>query len=225
MRLHELALAHALAAASLAAGATPGRRWRASNTTTAIDLRGSKLLLNGAGVRYKAVFKVYAAGLYLRKKAGTAEEVLAAPGPKRDARSRCCATSTPRAGQAVHPRHGGQLGQERVVQADPRRAAHGPDVRRPEEAQDRRQLHRSTGSRARGTLVTVKGVPQGEPIKEPEFFNALLRIWLGPKPADWKLKDALLGKHGLSTPQLEPASRRSRRRPRRAPARRGCSRR
>ena len=45
-----------------------------------------------------------------------------------------------------------------------------------------------------GTVITVKGQPQGEPYKEPEFFNALLRIWLGPNPADWKLKDALLGK-------------------------------
>ena len=35
---------------------------------------------------------------------------------------------------------------------------------------------------------------QGEPIKEVAFFNALMRIWLGPAPADWKLKDALLGK-------------------------------
>ena len=43
-------------------------------------------------------------------------------------------------------------------------------------------------------MITVKGVQQGEPFKEPEFFNALLRIWLGPNPADWKLKDALLGK-------------------------------
>jgi hypothetical protein len=45
-----------------------------------------------------------------------------------------------------------------------------------------------------GTVVSVRGVQQGEPFKEPEFFNALLRIWLGPVPADWKLKDSLLGK-------------------------------
>jgi len=49
----------------------------------AIELRGSKLQLNGAGVRYKAVFKVYTAGLYLGKKVETTEEVLAAPGAKR----------------------------------------------------------------------------------------------------------------------------------------------
>jgi len=45
-----------------------------------------------------------------------------------------------------------------------------------------------------GMVITVKGVPQGEPFKEPEFFHALLRIWLGQSPADYKLKDALLGK-------------------------------
>ena len=50
---------------------------------TAMDLRGAKLVLNGAGVRYKAVFKVYAAGLYLGRKAATPEEVLATPGVKR----------------------------------------------------------------------------------------------------------------------------------------------
>jgi hypothetical protein len=45
-----------------------------------------------------------------------------------------------------------------------------------------------------GTVITVKGKVQGEPFKEPEFFNALLRIWVGPNPADWRLKDTLLGK-------------------------------
>ena len=45
-----------------------------------------------------------------------------------------------------------------------------------------------------GTLITVKGKQQGEPFKEPEFYAALMRIWLGPSPADFKLKDALLGK-------------------------------
>ena len=47
-----------------------------------------------------------------------------------------------------------------------------------------------------GTVLLVKGKPQGEPFPEAEFFNALLRIWLGSSPADWKLKEALLGKAG-----------------------------
>jgi hypothetical protein len=45
----------------------------------------------------------------------------------------------------------------------------------------------------KGTVITVKGVVQGEPFKEPEFFVALMSIWLGPSPADHKLKEALLG--------------------------------
>jgi hypothetical protein len=43
-----------------------------------------------------------------------------------------------------------------------------------------------------GSTIVVKGKVQGEPYKEPEFFKALMSIWLGPVPADFKLKDALL---------------------------------
>jgi hypothetical protein len=48
-----------------------------------LQLAGSRLQLNGAGIRYKAIFKVYTAGLYLGAKATTPDAVLAAPGPKR----------------------------------------------------------------------------------------------------------------------------------------------
>ena len=44
-----------------------------------------------------------------------------------------------------------------------------------------------------GTLVTVKGKVEADSFKEAEFFNALMSIWLGNSPADWKLKDGLLG--------------------------------
>ncbi|MFN3862636.1 MAG: chalcone isomerase family protein, partial [Roseateles sp.] len=44
-----------------------------------------------------------------------------------------------------------------------------------------------------GSTVLLNGKAIGETIKEPEFFSALLRIWLGDKPADDGLKDALLG--------------------------------
>ena len=36
-----------------------------------LSVAGAPLVLNGAGVRYKAVFKVYAAGLYLGRKAAS----------------------------------------------------------------------------------------------------------------------------------------------------------
>ena len=53
----------------------------------------------------------------------------------------------------------------------------------------------------RGLVMTWNGKVQGEPIKEPEFFSALLKIWLGHSPADAQLKEALLGK---SAPARDP---------------------
>lgn len=158
-----------------------------------IDLRGSKLVLNGAGVRYKAVFKVYTAGLYLGKKAGTPEEVLAVTGPKRmqitmlreiDSNelgklfTRGVQDNAPKTEMSKLIPGLIKMGQ---LFADQKKLVAG----------DVFMIDWIPGT---GTVITVKGVPQGEPFKEPEFFNALLRIWLGPVPADWKLKDALLGK-------------------------------
>ncbi|HJV94608.1 MAG TPA: chalcone isomerase family protein, partial [Albitalea sp.] len=45
-----------------------------------------------------------------------------------------------------------------------------------------------------GVVLLVNGKVLADPIKEPEFFNALMKIWLGKSPADAQLKDALLGK-------------------------------
>jgi Chalcone isomerase-like len=158
-----------------------------------LDVRGSKLVLNGAGVRYKAVFKVYAAGLYLGKKASTTEEVLAAPGPKR-------MTIT-----MLRDIDSAELGKlfSRGMEDNMDKAAFSkliPGVMRMSEVFSHHKKLLAGENfivdwvPGTGTVLTVKGKVEGEPFKEPEFFNALLRIWLGPNPADWKLKDALLGK-------------------------------
>lgn len=158
-----------------------------------IDLRGSRLQLNGAGVRYVMVLRYYTAGLYLPKKAGTTEEVLAMPGAKR-------LTVV-----ALRDIDSGDLGKRftRGVEDNLDKAAFSkliPGLLRMSQlfseikklnAGDSFTIDWVPGT---GTVISVKGQPQGEPFKEPEFFNALLRIWLGPAPADWKLKDALLGK-------------------------------
>lgn len=157
------------------------------------DVRGSKVQLNGAGIRYKAVFKVYTAGLYLSRKAGTMEEVLAAPGAKR-------MTIT-----MLRDIDSSELGKlfSRGIEDNMDKAAFSrliPGVMRMSQIfSDHKKL--SAGDSftldwvpGTGTVVTLRGVQQGEPFKEPEFYNAMLRIWLGPAPADWKLKEALLGK-------------------------------
>jgi hypothetical protein len=146
--------------------------------TDSLDQRGTVLQLNGAGVRYKAVFKVYAAGLYLPKKASTPEDVMAMPGPKRISITMLREIDANELGKlftrGVEDNTGrGEL--SKLLPGDTFELDWMPGV---------------------GTVLLVKGKPQGEPFPEAEFFNALLRIWLGPSPADWKLKDALLGKAG-----------------------------
>lgn len=159
------------------------------------DVRGSKLVLNGAGVRYKAVFKVYAAGLYLGQKQARAEDVLAAPGAKRVQVTML---------RDIDANELGKLFTRGVQDNAPKEQMSKliPGLTRMSQVfSDQKKLVAGDvfildWVPSAGTVISVKGVPQGEPFKEPEFFNALLRIWLGPQPADWKLKDALLGKAG-----------------------------
>jgi len=162
-----------------------------------LQLANSKLQLNGAGVRYKFVVKVYAAGLYLASKATTAEAVLAAPGPKRI--------------RIVMLREidGNELGklftrgmEDNNSREDFSKSIPGT-IRMSEVFSTRKRLfpgeHFSVDwVPGVGTQVVVMGKPTGDPIKEPEFFAALMRIWLGKSPADAQLKDALLGKQRSS---------------------------
>ena len=41
-------------------------------------------------------------------------------------------------------------------------------------------------------VISVNGKPEPAEFTEPEFYQAMLGIWLGPKPADRGLKQALL---------------------------------
>jgi hypothetical protein len=157
------------------------------------DVRGAKVQLNGAGVRFKAVFKVYAAGLYLPRKSATPEEALAMPGAKRVAITMLRDIDSAELGKLF----------SRGMEDNMDKAAFSrliPGVIRMSQIfSDHKRLAAGDGFTVEwvpgtGTVISVKGVPQGEPFKEPEFFAALLRIWIGPNPADWKLKDALLGR-------------------------------
>jgi len=161
-----------------------------ADTTT---VAGSTLQLNGAGVRYKAVFKVYTAGLYLEKKAHTTPEVATLKGAKRLSITMLREIDSTELGKLF----------SRGMEDNMDKAAFSkliPGVLRMSQifsehkklqAGDQFMIDWVPGT---GTIITVKGQAQGEPFKEPEFFNSLMGIWLGNAPADWKLKDALLGK-------------------------------
>lgn len=159
-----------------------------------VDVRGTRTVLNGAGVRYKGPFKVYAAGLYVGKKADTPEALLSQPGAKRISVTML---------RDIDASELGKLFVRGVEDNMTDKAALSkliPGLMRMSEIFSQHK-NLKTGENfhvdwipGTGTIVYVRGVPQGEPFKEAEFFNALLRIWIGPVPADWRLKDALLGK-------------------------------
>lgn len=180
-----LGTAQAVAQPSLAVGGV--------NFERQLSVQGNALQLNGAGLRYKAVFKVYAAGLYLPQAARTPDEVAAQPGAKRMSITML---------RDIDSNELGKLFTRGVEDNMPRTqfAKLVPGLIRMSEifsshkklvAGDVFTIDWLPGQ---GTLISVKGQPQGEPFKEPEFFNALLGIWLGKAPADHLLKEALLGK-------------------------------
>jgi len=158
----------------------------------ALTLAGTPLQLNGAGVRYKAVFRVYTASLYLGRKAQTPDDVLAAPGAKRMAIT------------MLRDIDANELGKlfTRGVEDNTGKAEFSkliPGLLRMGQLFAEKQKLKAGDSftvdwvPGKGTVIAINGEAQGEPVREQAFFNALMRIWLGPAPADFKLKDALLG--------------------------------
>ena len=158
-----------------------------------IDLRGTPIQLNGAGIRYKAIFKVYVAGLYLGKKAATPQEAYAAPGPKRLSITLLRDIDSDTLNKSLTEAFENNTPPEETARFTPGLA------RIRQALTDQKTLRAGDnftidGIPDTGTILSIKGVAQGEPMKGADLFNALIRGWLGPKPADLKLKDALLGK-------------------------------
>ncbi len=161
------------------------------------QLSNATLQLNGAGIRYKFVIKVYTAGLYLGSKTQNVEAVLSQPGPKRmhvvmlrDIDANELGKLFTRGMQDNAPK-----GEFSKFIPGTLMLAEIFSAQKKLKAGDSFFVDFVPGV---GTTVLVNGKPASEPIKEPEFYSALLRIWLGERPADSALKDALLGKSSYS---------------------------
>ncbi|TXT35330.1 MAG: putative lipoprotein transmembrane [Comamonadaceae bacterium] len=156
------------------------------------SVAGSSLQLNGVGTRYKMVFKVYVAGLYLAQKASTPDEVVNQAGPKRMSVTMVRDIDAAELGKLLTRGIEDNTGKAAMSKLVPGLVRMGEmfAAQKKMVAGDNFLIDWIPG---KGTLITVKGVAQGEPFKEPEFFAALMSIWLGPSPADYKLKEALLG--------------------------------
>ena len=158
-----------------------------------VQLGNSDVVANGAGLRKKAFFKVYAMVLYLPEKQGDVDSVLSAKGAKRVSISLLRDLSAQQFVDAL---------QEGIAEnhTEAEMTVLKDRVKQFSEAM------LSVGEAKTGTIVlidwipeagtrlTVNGQAKGKDISGEDFYQALLKIWLGKKPVQDDLKQALLGK-------------------------------
>ncbi len=158
-----------------------------------VKLGDAELVLNGAGVRTRAVFKVYVAALYLPGKRATEGEVFATKGPKRLAMHLMRDLSAEQLTEALNGGLNDNLSEPEKEKFKTQIAdltATMADVGAAKE----KQIVTIDWMPGQGTRVALNGTAKGKTIAGEDFYNALLRIWIGAKPIGGELKAALLGK-------------------------------
>ena len=156
-----------------------------------IGSNGPNLVLNGAGVRTRLVFKIYVAALYLPAKMNSGEEILSNDQPRRlllhmlrDLTSKELTASMIEAlNETLTPAERSPL-ESRVQQFNAI-------------LETLHDLRRGTQIAIDyvpqfGTIVLVDGNEKGR-IPGADFNQALLRMWIGARPRDVELRSALLG--------------------------------
>lgn len=155
-------------------------------------VNGQALKLNGAGLRTKVIFKVYALGLYLPEKKTAVSDILATQGPRRI-----------------------QIVSLRDLSSEDFSEAFMKGLQANTDAAERTRLQPQTETFAKmfaaipglkkgdvllvdwipgtGTVCTLNGKKIGDTVPDVAFHNAILRIWIGNAPADTDLKPKLLG--------------------------------
>ncbi|OGB41308.1 MAG: hypothetical protein A2461_08560 [Burkholderiales bacterium RIFOXYC2_FULL_59_8] len=180
-----------LACAALAAWAQPleveGIKLEATS-----QLGAAKLQLNGAGLRTKVFFKVYVAALYTPQKATTAAQLLAQTGARRVTITMLRNVDAESFASALNDGLRDNHTEAQFAAMKPRIDALNANLKAVGEAKKGDVIHFEFVPDA-GTQVTVNGQARGSVIAGEDFFTAVLRIWLGDKPVDDKLKNALIG--------------------------------
>ncbi len=157
-----------------------------------VTVGGQKLQLNGAGVRFKVIFKVYAAALYTPTKVTTNEAVIRATGARRLHLV------------ALRDVGGDEFGKlfTRSMEANASREEFAKSItnviRMGQIFADARSFKEKDvilvdNVPGIGTVISHRGKQMGDAFKEPEFASLMMKIWFGPKPADEPLRQALLG--------------------------------
>lgn len=150
------------------------------------------LVLNGAGLRKRAFFQVYAIGLYLPSKKLGAADVLVLAGPKRVAihmlRDVGADQFTEALADGIRQNHT----EAEAKALEPRMKELAAIMGEIKEAKKGMAIAIDWMPQA-GTQVLIDGRPAGKAIPGEDFYRGLLRIWLGEDPVQADLKKALLG--------------------------------
>lgn len=153
---------------------------------------GRDLRLNGAGLRTRAMFKVYAMGLYLGKREADPATIYAASGPRRMTLTMLRDVSGEDFGQAFMT----------GINANTDKAEKSKIINQMTKLGE---IFVNVGGLKKGDTINVDWVPDrgttielngkelSSPLPDLAFYNGLMKIWLGDKPADTALKPALLG--------------------------------
>jgi hypothetical protein len=194
---HPTALITLLAGAALLAGlASPPAHAAEVNGVKLPDtakVAGQTLVLSGAGVRIKAVVKVYVLGVYLGKKETTQAGVLAAPGPKRFELVTLRDLSSDEFGSAFIAGINKNLDKDEKAKMFNQLTKLGELFEKIAGGLKKGDVVVGDFVPGTGTTFLINGKAVIDPLPDPLFFNAVLRIWYGDKPADVSLKTSLLG--------------------------------
>ena len=153
-----------------------------------------ELVLNGAGVRHKFVFvKVYIGSLYLTQKKTDSDAIYADPGPKRvsmhilssEVTAQDLISSMNNALAANHSPHELALIEKRIRDLNTMMSSI--------KVLNKGSVVHLDYLPAVGTRVIIDG-QERITIPGADFYRAMLHIWIGNKPVDGRLRDAMLGK-------------------------------
>ncbi|HVJ25520.1 MAG TPA: chalcone isomerase family protein [Burkholderiales bacterium] len=151
----------------------------------------TELVLNGAGLRKRAFFQVYAMGVYVQQRSGNAATVVEQPGPKRVAIHMLRNVGADAFNEALADGIRANSSEAEAKALEPRLKELGAIIGGVGEAKKGMAIHLDwTGAE---TQVVIQGKPVGKPIAGEDFYRALLRIWVGDRPVQDDLKKALLG--------------------------------